>query len=90
MEEAKASLRRLGSRSTATAVTVEESLALIVATNEVEKAMAEGTSYLDTLRGTNRRRTEITCMTWGIQVLVGLAKSTPTGVELTSDRKSVV
>lgn len=40
-------------------------------TNELEKEVTEGTSYLDCFRGTNLRRTEITCIVWVIQAASG-------------------
>lgn len=53
------------------ALTAEESLAAIIHTNEVEKVMDAGTSYVDCFRGTNLRRTEIVCMVWMIQTICG-------------------
>lgn len=47
-----------------------ESLVMIY-TNEMEKQVAEGTSYWDCFRGTDLRRTEIVCMTWIAQTLSG-------------------
>lgn len=40
-------------------------------TNALEKQISAGTSYLDCFRGTDRRRTEIACMTWMVQTLCG-------------------
>lgn len=40
-------------------------------TNEIEKQISSGTSYLDCFRGTDLRRTEIACMTWMVQTLCG-------------------
>lgn len=34
--------------------------------------MSEGTSYLDTFKGIDRRRTEITCMVWGMSLILNL------------------
>ncbi|RMZ82134.1 hypothetical protein DV737_g2182, partial [Chaetothyriales sp. CBS 132003] len=52
---------------------VDAQLAMIRATNELEKAMSEGTSYIDCFRGTDRRRTEIACITWLAQAYCGSA-----------------
>ena len=52
---------------------VDAQIAMIKATNELEKAMSEGTSYLDCFRGIDARRTEITCMVWVIQAFCGAA-----------------
>ena len=41
-------------------------------TNEYEKTISAGTSYLDCFRGTNRRRTEIACIVWTAQVFCGI------------------
>ncbi len=41
-------------------------------TNEYEKTVSEGTSYIDCFRGTNRRRTEIACIVWTAQVFCGI------------------
>ncbi|KAK9358964.1 hypothetical protein V1504DRAFT_441685 [Lipomyces starkeyi] len=43
----------------------------MIHTNEIEKNMSQGTSYWDCFRGTNLRRTEISCLVWAIQVLCG-------------------
>lgn len=75
MEEAKASLHRLGNSKAADHITVNQSLAAIVHTNEVEKVMSAGTSYVDCFRGTNLRRTEIVCMVWMIQTIVSAFSS---------------
>ena len=40
-------------------------------TNELEKAVTAGTSYLDCLKGTDLRRTEIAAMTWFTQAFCG-------------------
>ncbi|KAJ0304906.1 hypothetical protein COL516b_005687 [Colletotrichum fioriniae] len=73
-EEAGKSLRKFnGPRHN-----VEESLAIMEATLEKEKALSQGgASYLDCFRGTNLRRTTIVCMVYltqqfaGAQLVVG-------------------
>ena len=44
----------------------------MVLTNEHERQIEDGTTYLECLKGTNRRRTEIACLTWVIQVSCGI------------------
>ncbi|GAA6006959.1 hypothetical protein JCM11491_001455 [Sporobolomyces phaffii] len=70
LEEAKAALIELGSEKPG-AIPAEERVAQIQHTNEMEKAMSAGTSYLDCFRGTNLRRTEIAAMVWMIQTICG-------------------
>jgi SP family general alpha glucoside:H+ symporter-like MFS transporter len=43
----------------------------MIYTNEMEKQVAAGTSYVDCFRKTDLRRTEIVCMTWIAQTLSG-------------------
>lgn len=50
---------------------IDEVIAMMIHTNEYEKAVSEGTSYLDCFKGSNLRRTEICCMVWCIQNLSG-------------------
>ncbi|KAJ8102402.1 general substrate transporter [Lipomyces tetrasporus] len=69
-EEAGKSLRRL-TRKNDPNFNVERTVAMMIHTNEIEKNVSQGTSYLDCFRGTNLRRTEISCLVWGIQVLCG-------------------
>lgn len=49
----------------------DETVAMMVHTNELEKEVAAGTSYLDCFKGVDRRRTEIVCLTWAAQNLCG-------------------
>ncbi|UNI17902.1 hypothetical protein JDV02_004209 [Purpureocillium takamizusanense] len=51
--------------------TAEETVAMMVHTNELEREMEAGTSYLDCFKGVNLRRTEIVCITWVCQNLCG-------------------
>lgn len=46
---------------------------MTIHTNEIEKEIQEGTSYLDCFRGVDARRTEIVSATWVIQALCGSA-----------------
>lgn len=49
----------------------DETVAMMVHTNEFEKEIAAGTSYLDCFKGVDLRRTEIVCLTWAAQNLCG-------------------
>ncbi|CAJ2511697.1 Uu.00g073220.m01.CDS01 [Anthostomella pinea] len=46
-----------------------QAIAMMIHTNEIEKEVEVGTSYLDCCKGTNLRRTEIACMAFAGQVL---------------------
>ncbi|KFX98677.1 hypothetical protein O988_04261 [Pseudogymnoascus sp. VKM F-3808] len=72
-EEAKQVVRRLTLRGADEDDEVHETLAMMVHTNEMEKELSAGTSYLDCCRGIDLRRTEITCLTWSVQNLCGSA-----------------
>lgn len=69
-EDAKHSLLRLIS-PTDTAVDVDESIALMKYTYELEKTMIRSDTYLDCFKGVELRRTEIACMSWIIQIFCG-------------------
>ena len=76
-ESAKKSIRRL--KSSSQAGDTEQQLAMMIHTNEIEKSMEQGTSYVDCFRGVDRRRTEIACMTFAAQPFCGSAMGgTPT------------
>jgi SP family general alpha glucoside:H+ symporter-like MFS transporter len=49
----------------------EETVAMMVHTNELEKEIESGTSYLDCFKGVDLRRTEVVCLTWAAQNLCG-------------------
>lgn len=73
--EARKSIVRLTSPSAVadpnSMFNIDESVALMQHTNEVEKNLEVGTSYLACFRGTDLRRTEIACMVWMIQSICG-------------------
>ncbi|KAK6438593.1 hypothetical protein LTR95_005197 [Oleoguttula sp. CCFEE 5521] len=71
-EEAKHSLQRLTSKGQGT-VDHNETIAMMLYTDELEKASTAGVKYIDCFKGTNLRRTEIVCMVWAIQTLCGSA-----------------
>ncbi|CAK7210861.1 hypothetical protein SBRCBS47491_000921 [Sporothrix bragantina] len=78
LEEAEKSVRRLttsppGAPADHAAVTARNAVALMVETTQLERAMTEGASWLDCFRGSNLWRTEISCVAWLSQVLVGFA-----------------
>lgn len=68
-DDAKKSLYRLTSLNHK--FNADETVGMMRHTNEVEKFLTSGTSYLDCFRGTDLRRTEIVCMVWATQVLCG-------------------
>ncbi|KAF2653590.1 Sugar/inositol transporter [Lophiostoma macrostomum CBS 122681] len=75
LEQAKHVLRRLRKQEESTIEEyehgIEGTLQIMIKTNAKEKEVQQGTSYLDCFRGTDRRRTEIACMSWLIQILCG-------------------
>lgn len=74
IEDAKKSLRYLTSSKNADAsFNVDDTVAMMVTTNELEKALESGTGYWDCFKGIDLRRTEIVCVTWSIQNLCGSA-----------------
>ncbi|EHK99819.1 putative General alpha-glucoside permease [Glarea lozoyensis 74030] len=70
IEEAKAQLLRLTTRGDHT-FDADNTIAMMQHTDELEKSVSEGTSYLDCFRGCDLRRTEIVCLTWVVQALCG-------------------
>ena len=70
-EDAKHSLLRLTSRNQEESFDANETINMMIYTNELEKASSVGTSYLDCFKSTDLRRTEIVCMVWAIQTLCG-------------------
>ncbi|KAH7309836.1 general substrate transporter [Stachybotrys elegans] len=76
-EDAERSLVRLGSGIQKGQA--KQTVAMMIHTNELEKDMDEGTSYIDCFRGTDLRRTEIACMAFAAQPFCGSAMGgTPT------------
>jgi hypothetical protein len=70
IDEARASILRLTSKNNAE-FNVEDTLAMMIHTNELEIQQTAGTSYLDCFKGVDLRRTELTIMTWVIQQTSG-------------------
>ncbi|KAH7126459.1 general substrate transporter [Dactylonectria estremocensis] len=71
IDEAKESLRRLTTRNSEVSFRPEETISMMIHTNEMEKEAQAGTSYADLFKGVSLRRTEIVCVTWMIQTLCG-------------------
>lgn len=70
-EDAKRSLLRLASPKRDPTFNADETVDMMRHTNELEKEMSAGTSYLDCFKGVNLRRTEIVCMLFLSQNLAG-------------------
>jgi SP family general alpha glucoside:H+ symporter-like MFS transporter len=66
--DARGALLRLTSTD---AASTDEALSLIIYTTELEKSQQAGTSYWDCFRGFDRRRTEIVCCVYAIQITCG-------------------
>lgn len=70
IDEARTALKRLA-KSGSSDFNVEETIAMIRHTNELEKEISAGTNYVDCFKGSDRRRTELSCLTWAVQNLCG-------------------
>lgn len=71
IDDAKESLRRLTVRNGEIPFRPEETVSMMIHTNEMEKEAQAGTTYADLFKGVSLRRTEIVCVTWMIQTLCG-------------------
>jgi SP family general alpha glucoside:H+ symporter-like MFS transporter len=73
VEAAKNALRRLTSAQHAEAAdfSIEDTIAMMVHTNELEIQAASGTSYWQCFKGVDLRRTEIVSLVWVIQTFCG-------------------
>ncbi|KAH8812602.1 general substrate transporter [Xylogone sp. PMI_703] len=67
LDEADGALKRLTKD-----VDTRKTLAMMVHTDRLEQTYESGTTYFDCFKGVDRRRTEIACMAWAVQVLFGL------------------
>ncbi|KAI0544224.1 general alpha-glucoside permease [Xylaria curta] len=72
-DRAEESLKRLARSSGFSQREADATMALMIYTDEMEKQVAAGTTYVDCFKGVNLRRTEIICMTWLAQTLSGTA-----------------
>jgi len=70
--DAKASLKRFASAHE-TEADIDRNVAMIIHTNELEKAISSGTSYIECFKGVDLRRTEIGAIVWLIQAWCGAA-----------------
>ncbi|KAH8820691.1 general alpha-glucoside permease [Xylogone sp. PMI_703] len=71
VDEAKTSLLRLTTEGADPDFNADDTIAMMVYTNELEKKLQERTRYIDCFKGVDLRRTEIVCMVWVIQSLCG-------------------
>lgn len=71
LDEARAALLKLTNPKANTSFNVEDTLAMMIHTNEMEIQQSSGTSYIDCFKGVDLRRTEVTVMTWVIQQTSG-------------------
>lgn len=71
LDQARAALLRLTSQKANPDFNVEDTLAMMIHTNELEIQQTSGTSYWDCFKGVDLRRTELTVMTWVIQQTSG-------------------
>ena len=69
IDEAKHSIARLASAGSG--CNPDESVAMMIHTDEMEKEISAGTSYVDCFKGIDLRRTEIACGVWACQNLCG-------------------
>lgn len=71
VDDAKKALVRLTTTKNDPNFNLDETIAMMRKTNELEMEINKGTTYWDCFKGVDRRRLEITCMTWSIQTLCG-------------------
>jgi len=73
MSEAETSLRRLQSAKAAgpDIPTPQESVAMLHETDNIEKELVAGATYIECFKGSNLRRTEIATITWVVQQMCG-------------------
>ncbi|WWD21809.1 hypothetical protein CI109_106297 [Kwoniella shandongensis] len=70
-ERALHSIKRLARKNGVTDREADATVALMVYTDGMEKAVSAGTTYWDCFKGIDGRRTEIACMLWMAQALSG-------------------
>lgn len=74
-DKARKALLSLTSTKSGIPYNVDHQIAMIRATDALERAVSEGTTYFDCFRGTDLRRTEIASMCWIAQAFCGAAVS---------------
>lgn len=70
VQEAEEALQRLTSKGD-TEFNCQQTVAMMVHTNELEREIQSGTTYWDCFKGIDLRRTEIVCLIWAAQNLCG-------------------
>lgn len=74
IEEAKKAIKVLTvSKDAPDSFSIDDTVAMMIVTNNQEKSQSENATYMDCFKGLNRRRTEISCVVWIIQNLCGSA-----------------
>jgi MFS transporter, SP family, general alpha glucoside:H+ symporter len=63
-DQARKALLSLTKTSSGIPFDVDKQVAMIKATDDLERAMTSGVSYWDCFKGIDGRRTEISCMVW--------------------------
>ena len=71
IDDAKRSIRRLAAAGQVSDHEAEQTVKMMIHTNELEKAAAESSSYWDCFKRTDLRRTEIASVVWVIQIFCG-------------------
>jgi SP family general alpha glucoside:H+ symporter-like MFS transporter len=71
LEDAERSLRRLTNPEFVSEQDIKNNVAMMVHTNELERSIEEGTSYIECFKGIDRRRTEASMMVFAMQLLSG-------------------
>ncbi|KAM3535353.1 hypothetical protein MY4038_001407 [Beauveria bassiana] len=71
LQEAKKSLHHLTTRNSGVEFRPDETISMMIHTNDMERKIQAGISYSDLFKGVNRRRTEIVTCVWVIQTLCG-------------------
>jgi MFS transporter, SP family, general alpha glucoside:H+ symporter len=72
-DAAKVVKRLMSKKERADENAVNNTISAMKLTNEHEKALSAGTSYLDCFKGIDLRRTEVACLTWACQNMCGSA-----------------
>ncbi|KAJ2968522.1 hypothetical protein NQ176_g9139 [Zarea fungicola] len=72
-DRAKHALKRLTAKSSVKGFDIDNTIQMMIHTQEVEKEACMKSRYIDCFRGVNLRRTEIVCMVWTVQNLCGSA-----------------
>jgi SP family general alpha glucoside:H+ symporter-like MFS transporter len=71
LDEAEHAVSRLTNPDYVKDQDIKNTVAMMVHTNELERQIEEGTSYIQCFRGIDRRRTEIVMMVFAMQLLSG-------------------